>query len=78
MRGPRLFDQTDWKSKKRSLCPQMSCFHEKYRYREDQKEVYTSSYVLFYTESIGEEKRKVFIVGDAAPHFLRGPRFQLA
>ena len=23
--GPRLFDHTDWKSKKRSARPQMSC-----------------------------------------------------
>ena len=27
MRGPRLFGHTDWKSKKRSSRPQMSCFH---------------------------------------------------
>ena len=26
VRGPRLFDHTDWNSKKRSTRPQMSCF----------------------------------------------------
>ena len=34
--------------------------------------------VLFCTESIGEEEKKVFIVRDKTPHFLRGPRFQPA
>ena len=34
--------------------------------------------VLLSTESVGEEKKKVSIVRDEAPHFLRGPRFQPA
>ena len=38
----------------------------------------TSSHVLFSTESVGEEKKKVFIVRDEALHFLQGPRFQPA
>ena len=37
-----------------------------------------SSDVLFSTENIVEEKKKIFIVRDEAPHFLRGPRFQPA
>ena len=40
--------------------------------------LYTSSDVLFSTKSIGEEKKKVSIVRNEAPHFLRGPRFQPA
>ena len=45
------------------------CFHGKYRYSEQQKKGtgYTSQ---FSTASISEEK-KVFIVRDEAPHFLR-------
>ena len=39
---------------------------------------YKSSDVLFSTESIGEEKKKVFIFGDEASCFLRGSRFQPA
>ena len=74
MRGPRLFDHTDWKSEKRPSRPQMSCFHGKYRYSEEQKKgrLYTSTDVLFSTE------KKVSIVRDEASHFLRGPRFQPA
>ena len=45
---------------------------------KSKKMVHTSSDVLFSTESIGEEKKKVFIVRDEAPHFLRGPRSQPA
>ena len=45
---------------------------------KSRKKVYTSSDVLFSTESIGEEKKKVLIVRDEVPHFLRGPRFQPA
>ena len=37
-----------------------------------------SSDVLFSTESIGEEKKTVFIVRDKAHHFLRGSRLQPA
>ena len=60
MRGPKLFDLTDWKSKKRSSRPQMSCFREKYRYSDEQKKgsLYTFSDVLFSHESIGEENKK--------------------
>ena len=56
----------------------MFCFYWKYRYNKKQKKVYrySSSDVLFSTESTGEEKKKVFITSDGAPHFLRGPRFQ--
>ena len=42
------------------------------------KMVFTSSGVLFSTESIGEEEKKVFIVRDEFSYFLRGPRFQPA
>ena len=29
-----------------------------------------------FTENTGEEQKKVFVVRDEAPHFLRGPRLQ--
>ena len=45
---------------------------------KSKEKVYTFSDVQFSTENIGEEKKKVFIVRDEVPHFLRGPRFQPA
>ena len=45
------------RAKKRSSRPQMSRFHWKYWYSEEQNKVYTSSDVLFSTESNGEEKK---------------------
>ena len=79
MRGPRLFHHTNWKSQKKGLYV-LSCpvFTENFGIVKCKKKAYTSSDVLFSTESIGEEKKKVFIVRDEAPHFLRGPRFQPA
>ena len=77
MRGSRPFDHTDWKSKKRSSRPQMSCFYQKYWYSEEQKKVYTSSDVLFSSESVGEEKKNVFIVRDGAPIFSEALGFSL-
>ena len=53
-------------------------FTENIGIAKNKKKIYTSSYVLFSSESIGEEKKKVFIVHDEASHFLRGPRFQPA
>ena len=78
MRGPRLFDHTNWKSKKRFSRSQISVFTENIGLVKSNKKVYTSLDVLFSIESIGEEKKKVFIVRDEAPHFFRGPRFQPA
>ena len=77
MRGSRLFDHTNWKSKNNGLHVLRICpvFTENIGIVKSKKKVYTSSDVLFSTESIGEEKKKVFIVRDEAPHFLRGPRF---
>ena len=45
---------------------------------KSKKKVYTPSDVLFSSESIGEEKKKIFIVLNEAPHFLRGSKFQPA
>ena len=45
-------------------------------YSEEQKKVYTSSDVQFFTESIGEEKKKVFIVNDR--HSVPLPIFYFA
>ena len=42
--------------------------------KSKKQKVYTSSDVMFSTESI-DEKKKVVIVRDEAPHFLRDPRF---
>ena len=56
----------------------MSVFTENIGLVKSNKKVYTSLDVLFSIESIGEEKKKVFIVRDEAPHFFRGPRFQPA
>ena len=76
MRGPRLFDHTDWKGKKSVHRLRCQVFIENIGIVKSKKKVYTSSDVLFFTESIGEEKKKVFIVRDEAPHFLRGPMIQ--
>ena len=37
MKGPRLFDHTDWKSKERSLSSQMFCFPLKVSVRQKKK-----------------------------------------
>ena len=46
---------------------------------DDKKKVFMSADVAFadVTENIGEDptKKKVFVVRDEAPHFLRGPHF---
>ena len=59
MKGPRLFDHTDWKSKKNDLhvlrCP---VFTENIGLVKSKKKVYSSSDALFTTESIGEEKKR--------------------
>ena len=78
MRGFRLFGHTDWKSKKRSSRIRCRVFTENIGIVKSKKKVCTSSGVLLSTVSIGEEKKKVFIVRDEAPYFLRGPRFQPA
>ena len=69
MRGPRLFDLHVLR------CP---VFTQNIGIVKSKKKVHTSSDVLFSTERIGEEKKKVSIVRDEAPHFLRGLRFQPA
>ena len=60
MRGPRLFDNIDWKSKKGLHVLRHSVFTENISLLERAKKryrPYTSSDVLFSTESIGEEKK---------------------
>ena len=78
MRGPRPLDHTDWKSKKSLHVLRCPVFSENIGIAKSIKMVYTSSDVLFSTESIMKRKKKVFVVLDEAPHFLRGPRFQPA
>ena len=78
MRGPRPFDPSDWKSKKGLHVLRCLVFTENISIVKSKKKVYTPLDVEFSTQSIGEEKYKVFIVRDDASHFLRGPRFQPA
>ena len=52
-----------------------SIFAENIVIVKNKKMAYSSSDVLFSAESIGEEKKKVFIVCDEVPHFLRCPKF---
>ena len=77
MKGPRLFDHTDWKSKKGLHVLRCPVFTESIGTVKSKKKVYTSLDVLFSSESISEEK-KILIVRDEAPHFLQNPRFQHA
>ena len=58
MRGPRLFDNIDWKNKKGLHVLRYSVFTENIGIGKSKKKVYTSSDVLFSTESIGEEKKR--------------------
>ena len=78
MRGPRLFDHTNWKSKKKGLhVLRCRVFTENFGIVKSKKKVCTSSDVLFSTESIGEKKKKVLIVRDEHPIFCEGLRFSL-
>ena len=58
MRGPRLFDHTDWKSKSNLHVFRCSVFTENIGIVKSKKKVYTSSDVLFFSESIGKEKKR--------------------
>ena len=72
MRGSRLFDHTDWKSKKRTSRSQIfyySIFTENIDKVKNKKMVYTSSDVLFSTESIGEEKKRSSLFVMRSPIF---------
>ena len=82
MRGPRLFDHTEWKSKKKGLhvlrCP---VFTENIGLVKSKKKdilVLSSQMFCFPLKVSVKRKKKVSIVCDEAPHFLRGPRFQPA
>ena len=57
MRGPRLFDHTDWKSKKGLHILRCPVFTENIGIVKSKKKICTSSDVLFSTESIGKEKK---------------------
>ena len=57
MRGSRLFDHTDRKSKKGLHVLRCPVFTENISIVKSKKKVYTSSDVQFSTESIGEEKK---------------------
>ena len=58
MRGPTLFDHTDWKRKKDLLVFRCPVLTENIGMLKSKKKIYTSSDVLFSTESIGEEKKR--------------------
>ena len=64
-----LFGHADWKTKKKSFrVLRHPVFTENIGIVKCKEKVYTSSDVLFSTESIGEEKTRS--VRDEAPHFL--------
>ena len=58
MRGPRLFDHTNWKSKKDLYVLRCPVFTENIGMVKRKKKVYTSSDVLFSTENWLSVKRK--------------------
>ena len=58
MRGPRLFDHTDWKSKKGLLVVRYPVFTENIGVVKSKTKACTYSDVLFYRKSIGEENKK--------------------
>ena len=67
--GTTLFGHADWKTKKKGLrVLRRPVFTENIGIVKCKETVYTSSDVLFSTESIGEEKKRS--VRDEAPHFL--------
>ena len=58
MRGPRLFDHTDWKSEKGLHVLRCPVFTENIGMVKSKKKVCTYSDVLFSRESIGKENKK--------------------
>ena len=58
MRGPRLFNHTDWKSKKGLHVLRCPVSTENIGMVKSKKKVYTFSDVLFSNESIGKEEEK--------------------
>ena len=65
MRGPKLFEHLDWKSKK-IRCP---VFTENIGIVMKKKKVYMSSDVLFSTKSIVEEKKRSLLFVMRPPIF---------
>ena len=80
MRGPRLCDYTDWKSKKKGLhVLRCSVFTENIGIVMSKKKRYTRPQTFCFSLKVSvKREKKVFIVCDEVPHFLRGPRFQPA
>ena len=77
MRGPRLRNYIDCKSKKNLHVFRCPVFTENIGIVKSKKKVCTSSDVLFFTETIGEEKKKDFIVRDGPPIFSEALGFSL-
>ena len=78
MRGPRLFDHTDWKSKKKVFTTSdVPVFTENIGIVKSKKKVYTSSDVLFSAESVGEKKKRSSLLVMKPPIFSDS-RFQPA
>ena len=79
MRGPKLFDHTNWKSKKDLHVLRCPVFTENIGIaKSKKKKVYTSSDVLFSTESwLSVKRKKVFIVRHEAPIFSEALGFSL-
>ena len=78
MRGPRLFDHTNGKSKKDLHVLRCPVFTENTDIVESKKRYTRPQMFCFPLKVSVKRKKKVFIVRDEAPHFLRGPRFQPA
>ena len=78
MRGPRLFDHTDWRSKKKFYTSSHVLFSVKISVKSKKKGLrVTFSDVPFSPKISLKSKKKVFAVRDEAPLFLRGPNFSL-
>ena len=78
MKGFRLFDHTDWKSKKDFHVLRCPVFTENID-SEEQKKRYTRPQMFSFPLKVSVKREKtVFVVRDEPHHFLRGPRFQPA
>ena len=77
MRGPRLFDHTDWKSKKDLHVLRCPVFTQNIGITKSKKKVYTSSDVLFSTESIMKRKKRSSLFVMKPPIFSEALGFSL-
>ena len=78
MKGPRLFDHSDWKSEKDLHVFRCPIFSENIGIVKSKKRYSRPHMFCFSLKVLVKKEKKVFIVRDETPHFLRGPRFQPA